>query len=100
LDKLSHTPSDVDFSQFQEIIKNMIENIILKNKKQFANKLETAKSYKLLEIKLNTINDSYNKKITGADNWLLAKKPLNSYQCASCESLIRGDLDPKSEYIP
>ena len=100
LDKLSHTPSDVDFSQFQEIIKNMIENIILKNKKQFANKLETAKSYKLLETKLNTINDSYNKKITGADNWLLAKKPLNSYQCASCESLIRGDLDPKSEYIP
>ena len=99
LDKLTHTPSDVDFSQFQEIIKNMIENIVLKNKKQFANKLETAKSYKLLETKLNTINDSYNKKITGADNWLLAKKPLNSFQCASCESIIKGDLDQKGEYI-
>ena len=99
LDKFKHTPSDVDFVQFQELIKGMLENIIIKNKKQFANKLETVKSYKLLETKLNTINDSYNKKVSGAENWLLAKKPLNPYQCASCESIIRGDLDQKSEYI-
>ena len=99
LKKLEHTPSDTDFSQFQEIIKNMIENIVIKNKKQFANKMETVKSYKLLETKLNTINDSYNKKINGADNWLLAKKPLNSFQCASCESIIKGDLEQKGEYI-
>ena len=100
LDKLGHTPSDRDFSQFQDIIKNMIENIVIKNKKQFANKFETVKSYKLLETKLNSINDSYNKKANGAENWLLAKKPLNSYQCASCESLLKGDLEPKNEYIP
>ena len=100
LNKLAHTPNDSDFYQFQEIIKNMLENIIIKNKKQFANKFETVKSYKLLETKLNSINDSYNKKISGADNWLLANKPLNSYQCASCESIIKGDLDQKSEYIP
>ena len=100
LEKLAHTPSDTDFSQFQDIMKNMLENIIIKNKKQFANKLETAKSYKLLETKLNTINDSYNKKLSGADNWLLAKKPLNSYQCASCESILKGDLDQKREFIP
>jgi hypothetical protein len=99
VNKLSHTPNDTDFYQFQEIIKNMIENIIIKNKKQFANKLETVKSYKLLETKLNTINDTYNKKASGADNWLLAKKPLNIYQCASCESIIKGDLDQKSDYI-
>ena len=36
----------------------------------------------------------------GADNWLLAKKPLNNYVCASCESIIRGELDKRSEYIP
>ena len=99
VNKFSHIPRDTDFEQFKELIKNMIENIVIKNKKQFANKLETVKSYKLLETKLNTINDSYNKKINGAENWLLAKKPLNSYQCASCESIIKGELDPKSEYV-
>ena len=99
INKLEHTPSDADFSQFQEIIKNMIENIIIKNKKQFANKMETVKSYKLLETKLNSINESYNKKLNGSDNWLLAKKPLNSFQCASCESIIKGDLEQKGEYI-
>lgn len=99
LNKLSHTPSDTDFSQFQDIIKNMIDNIVIKNKKQFANKFETVKSYKLLETKLNSMNDSYNKKLNHADNWLLAKKPLNSYQCASCESIIKGDLDQKNEFV-
>ena len=34
-----------------------------------------------------------------ADNWLLAKKPLNNYLCASCESVIRGELDKRSDYI-
>ena len=35
----------------------------------------------------------------GGDNWLLAKKPLNNYVCASCESVIKGDLGRKSEYV-
>jgi hypothetical protein len=99
LKKLSHTPNDTDFAQFQDIIKTMLDNLVIKNKKQFANKFETVKSYKLLETKLNTINDSYNKKVSGADNWLLAKKPLNNYQCASCESFIKGDLEQKNEFV-
>ena len=35
----------------------------------------------------------------GSDNWLLAKKPLNNYQCASCETMLKGDLDKKGEYV-
>lgn len=99
LNALVHTPTDKDFLNFQELIKNMLDNIIIKNKKIFASKFETVKSYKLLETKLNSLNDSYNKKKSGADNWLLAKKPLNMYQCASCESIIKGNLDQKSDYI-
>ena len=36
----------------------------------------------------------------GSDSWLLAKKPLNNYVCASCESIIKGELDKKSEFVP
>ena len=34
------------------------------------------------------------------DNWLLAKKPVNGFACASCESYI-GDLqDNNNQHIP
>ena len=100
LEKLSHTPSDTDFAQFQSIIKNMIEELKLNMSKKFADKTETLKSIKFLETQIKTIQESFTKKMEGADNWLLAKKPLNNYMCASCESIIRGELDKRSEYIP
>ena len=100
LEKLSHTPSDADFAQFQSIIKNMIEELKLSISKKYAEKNETNKSIKFLETQIKSIQESFTKKMEGADNWLLAKKPLNNYVCASCESIIRGELDKRSEYIP
>ena len=100
LEKLTHTPSDTDFAQFQSIIKNMIEELKLSIGKKYADKTETNKSIKFLETQIKTIQESFTKKMEGADNWLLAKKPLNNYVCASCESIIRGELDKRSEYIP
>ena len=56
------------------------------------------KALKLLETQIKTLSESNKKDV--ADNWLLAKKPLNNFLCASCESVIRGELDKKSDYIP
>ena len=100
LEKLSHTPSDADFAQFQSIIKNMVEELKLSISKKYADKTETNKNIKFLETQIKTLQESFTKKMEGADNWLLAKKPLNNYVCASCESIIRGELDKRSEYIP
>ena len=100
LEKLSHTPSDKDFAQFQSIIKNMIDELKLNLGKRFADKIDVNKSIKFLETQIKSIQESYNRKMEGADNWLLAKKPLNNYVCASCESIIRGELDKRSEFIP
>ncbi len=100
LEKLSHTPSDSDFAQFQSIIKNMVEELKLSLSKKYAEKNETNKSIKFLETQIKTIQDSFTKKMEGQDNWLLAKKPLNNYVCASCESILKGELDKRSEYIP
>ena len=97
LQKLSHTPSDKDFSQFQAVIKNLLEELKLNCNKKYADKYETAKNIKFLETQIKTISESYRKN-DGADNWLLAKKPINGY-CASCEAQIRGDLDKRTEYI-
>ena len=100
LEKMSHTPSDTDFAQFQSIIKNMIEELKLSMSKKYADKTETNKSIKFLETQIKSIQESFQKKLEGQDNWLLAKKPLNNYVCASCESIIKGELDKRSEYIP
>ena len=100
LEKLSHTPTDKDFSQFQGIVKSMIDELKINCNKKYADKCETTKNVKYLETQIKSINDQYIKKAEGQDNWLLAKKPMSNFLCASCESVIRGELDKRSEYIP
>ena len=100
LDKLSHTPSDKDFAQYQDIIKNLFDEYRINNNKKYADKYDTLKNFKFIETQIKTVNENYNKKLDGQDNWLLAKKPLNNYLCASCEGIIRGELDKRCDYIP
>ena len=100
LQKLSHMPNDKDFSQFQTIIKTMIEELKLNLNKKYSDKNETSKSIKFLETQIKSIQENLQKKVDGSDNWLLAKKPLNNYVCASCENIIRGELDKRSEFVP
>ena len=100
LDKLSHTPSDKDFAQYQDIVKNMLDEYRINNNKKYADKYDTSKNFKFLETQIKTMSDNYNKKLDGQDNWLLAKKPLNNYLCASCEGIIKGELDKRCDYIP
>ena len=100
LQRLSHMPNDKDFSQFQTIIKTTIEELKLSLSKKYAEKTETTKSIKFLETQIKSIQESLQKKVDGSDNWLLAKKPLNNYVCASCENIIRGELDKRSEFVP
>ena len=67
--------------------------------KKYADKYDTAKSIKFLETQIKTIHESINKRNEVGDNWLLAKKPINNYVCASCEASIRGELDKRTEYV-
>ena len=100
LSKLAHTPTDKDFSEFQNIVKNMLDEFKINCNKKYADKFDTAKSIKFLETQIRTIQESFNRRSEGGDNWLLAKKPINNYVCASCEANIRGELDKRTEYIP
>ena len=100
LDKLSHTPTDKDFSNYQEIIKSMFDEYKINNNKKYADKYDTLKNFKFLETQIKSVNENYNKKMEGQDNWLLAKKPMSNYLCASCEGIIRGELDKRCDYIP
>ena len=100
LTSLSHTVSDKDLINYQGVIKNSLDELKLSLNKKYADKIDTNKTLKYLETQLKTVLEFTNKKADGAENWLLAKKPLNNYLCASCESVIRGELDKKTDYIP
>ena len=79
---------------------NKLEELKLACFRKFADKQETAKSLKYLDIQIRQLMDNNNhKKMDKGDNWLLAKKPYGGFSCASCETYI-GDLPENKEYIP
>ena len=60
--------------------------------KKFVLKADNANAFKNLEEQFKRIVLLLSTKVDHeADNWLLAKKPINGYSCAACESYI-GDL--------
>jgi len=93
--------TDNDLKNMQHYITNMIEEFKILANKKFLEKKDAQKSFKYLELQIKTINENINLNCptSPGDNWLLAKKPLNSYLCASCESYI-GDLKNRNEYLP
>ena len=79
-------------------MKKLEENRLL-NIKKFSDKNDTSKNIKFLDTQIKHIIDVYIKKIEKGDNWLIAKKPIAGYSCASCESYL-GDLHENNKYIP
>ena len=92
---------------------NMVRNNLLEKMEElvkacnlkFADKNECLKNFKHIEEQLKKILFLLKKRneqnVEGdANNWLLAKKPINGYSCASCESYL-GDLSNDiKKYIP
>ena len=72
---------------------NKINDLQKNIQKKYLEKFEYHKGMKSLEIQLKSTSDE--KKKLDAESWLLAKKPLNCFNCASCEAKIKND-----EYIP
>jgi hypothetical protein len=97
LASLGHVVNQKEMTNFQNTVKNNFDELRLNYSKKFADKIEVNKNLKLLETQIKAVSEA-NKK-DAADNWLLAKKPMNNFLCASCESVIRGELDKRSDYI-
>ena len=91
-------PSNKDFSKFQNNVINFIEDLKSSFHKKYMEKIEIQKALKLLDNQIKALNES-TKKYEGSDTWLLAKKPIGNYMCASCESKLK-DLEQKDNYVP
>jgi hypothetical protein len=91
--------SDKDLKNLEDYLTLKIEELKLNCTKKFADKAETQKNMKYLDAQVKHIVEVYIKKMEKGDNWLLAKKPVNGYACASCESYI-GELHDKNQFVP
>jgi hypothetical protein len=101
-DHLKDKASIKDTNDIKDYLMQKVEEIINNLSKKFVEKNENSNAFKNLEdqfkkvlILLATKAEHEN------DNWLIAKKPMNGFSCAACESFI-GDLkeEPINKYIP
>ena len=88
-----------DLKTFESIIYSKLEEIKLINSRKYADKLDTNKSLKYLDMQIRHIIDVYIKRLDKSDSWLIAKKPIGAFSCASCESYL-GELKNKDIYLP
>jgi len=89
-----------DIKLLEELLNGRLEETKLVLNKKFADKLETSKNIKYLDAQLKHIIESYLKKSEKGDNWLIAKKPVGGYTCASCESYIGKLQDSTNQHVP
>ncbi len=85
-----------DLKRLEEYLLSKIEELKIASSKKFADKNDIAKAIRHLEQQIKHLLDI--KKVDKGENWLLAKKPITGYSCASCEAYI-GDLQDNMEYI-
>ena len=91
-------PSNKDFSKFQNSLINHLEDLKTSFHKKYMERTEIQKALKVIDNQIKLLNESV-KKYEGSDTWLLAKKPIGNFQCASCEANLK-DLEQKDNFIP
>ena len=107
IDSLHRNLSEYD-DHFKELAKvervNRIESemnnkiIELKSvlQRKLVDKAEFAKNVKQLELEIKAL-DMENKK-SDADSWIMGKKPVGCFNCATCEANIKNE-NPTNEYL-
>ena len=88
-----------DMKIFEQMMNNKLEELKLYSIRKFADKIETTRNIKYLDSQIRHIIEVYIKKSEKSESWLIAKKPLGGYTCASCESYL-GELKNTKEFTP
>ena len=82
-------------NKLEEEIYSKINELKLYCNRRHADKIETNKAIKSIEVQLKDLSG----KKSDGDGWLMAKQPLKCFNCASCEANIKNTAST-TEYIP
>ena len=94
---LNQRVSTKEFSKFQKSIIDLIDEFKASCHRKYMDKIEIQKALKIIDNQIKSLNEAA-KKYDTSDTWLLAKKPIGNYQCASCEANLK-DLEQKDNYV-
>lgn len=91
--------NEIDMKQIEEYLIGIIDELKKNIRVQYAEKIEINKRYRIIEQQIKyVIENQMKKNEMGGEKWLLAKKPVNGHNCASCDTYL-GDLNQSNEYI-
>ena len=91
--KLNNFVTETELQNLEQYLLNLLNETKIKIAKNFVERAELQKSIKFLDIRIKQLEETASKE---NENWLLAKKPMNGFLCASCEAYI-GDLKTNEE---
>ena len=97
-DLIKEKASEESLKSLEDYLTSLIEEMKDSFAKKYANRIDTNRNFKSIETQMKQIIEVYIKKSDKSNDWLIAKKPLNGYTCASCEAYL-GELKDKSEYL-
>ena len=90
--------SGEDMKTFENLINNKLDELKLINIRKFADKMDTTKNFKYIDAQIKHIMQIVLKKNDKNEAWILAKKPIGGYSCASCEAYL-GELKEKGDFM-
>lgn len=83
-------------NRLEDEMSTKINEVKTSLQRKLVDKVEFAKNLKQLEIQIKSL-DGDNKK-SDADSWIMAKKPIGCFNCATCEANIKNE-NPSNEYL-
>ena len=98
IETLKKSASIQDLKNLEEYFVDLLDEIKDKSNKLYPKRSDVNKNFKSLELQIKQIYEYLNKRDEQSDNWMLAKKPLGGFSCASCETYL-GDLKENNEKV-
>ena len=98
IETLKKAASIHDLKSLEDYLVDLFEEFKDKAYKYFPRKSDVNKNLRALEYQIKQLYDLIIKKDERTDNWMLAKKPIGGFSCASCENYL-GDLKENDEKV-
>ena len=98
IETMKKSASIQDLKNLESYLEDLMNEFKDKMFKFCPTKSEITKTLKNLELQIKSLYELILKKEEKNENWLLAKKPIGGFTCASCENYI-GDLKENDEKV-
>ena len=98
IETLKKAASIQDLKNLEDYIVDLFDEFKDKTYKLYPRKSDVHKNLKTLELQIKQLYEMILKKDDKSDNWMLAKKPMGCFSCASCEKYL-GDLKESDEKV-